>query len=54
MSRQGSRAGRERSRIRSYCLPLRTLGCCLECAEGIPADPATYTLPAGPAHHLAA
>ncbi|MCX4231754.1 RRQRL motif-containing zinc-binding protein [Streptomyces ortus] len=37
-----------------YCLPLRTLGSCLECAEGIPADPATYTLPAGPAHHLAA
>ncbi|MGW6016269.1 RRQRL motif-containing zinc-binding protein [Streptomyces sp. NPDC055210] len=37
-----------------HCLPLRTLGSCLECAEGIPADPATYTLPASPAHHLAA
>ncbi|MDQ1033629.1 hypothetical protein QFZ75_000045 [Streptomyces sp. V3I8] len=37
-----------------FCLPLRTLGSCLECAEGIPADPATYTLPASPAHYLAA
>ncbi|MFF3312972.1 RRQRL motif-containing zinc-binding protein [Streptomyces sp. NPDC002952] len=32
-----------------YVLPWRTLGCCLECHDGTPADPATYTLP--PAKH---
>jgi hypothetical protein len=32
-----------------HCIPLETLGSCLEGAEGIPADPATYTLPAS--HH---
>lgn len=35
-----------------HCLPLKTLGACLECAEGIVADPNTYTLPR--AHRLAA
>ncbi|MDO0929760.1 RRQRL motif-containing zinc-binding protein [Streptomyces sp. TG1A-8] len=35
-----------------HCLPLRTLGSCLECFDGTPADPATYTAP--PAHALAA
>ncbi|MFF9301754.1 RRQRL motif-containing zinc-binding protein [Streptomyces griseoincarnatus] len=35
-----------------YVLPLRTLGSCLECHDGTPADPATYTTP--PAHTLAA
>jgi hypothetical protein len=28
-----------------YCLPLKSLGACLECAEGIAADPATYLPP---------
>ncbi|MFG2352001.1 RRQRL motif-containing zinc-binding protein [Streptomyces phaeochromogenes] len=37
-----------------HCLPLRTLGTCLECHDGTPATPGTYTVPAGPAHHLAA
>lgn len=32
-----------------HCLPLRTLGSCLECANGTPAAPSTYTLP--PADH---
>ena len=36
-----------------YCLPLKTVGACLECAEGIVADPSTYTLPRA-SHHLAA
>jgi hypothetical protein len=35
-----------------HCLPLRTLGSCLECFDGTPADPATYTI--SPAHRLAA
>ncbi|MBQ0855730.1 hypothetical protein J8N05_47100 (plasmid) [Streptomyces sp. BH-SS-21] len=36
-----------------YCLPLRTLGSCLECHDGTPADPTSYTaVPA--AHSLAA
>ncbi|MEU9072409.1 RRQRL motif-containing zinc-binding protein [Streptomyces sp. NPDC048306] len=35
-----------------YCLPLKTLGSCLECYDGTPADPTTYTLP--PGHTLAA
>ncbi|MER6342280.1 hypothetical protein GUR47_38325 [Streptomyces tendae] len=35
-----------------HCLPLRTLGSCLECHDGTPADPTTYTLP--PGHTLAA
>lgn len=35
-----------------HVLPLRTLGCCLECHDGTPAKPATYTLP--PGHTLAA
>ncbi|MEE1943051.1 RRQRL motif-containing zinc-binding protein [Streptomyces sp. TRM 70361] len=36
-----------------FALPLRTLGSCLECHDGTPADPATYTQPAG-GHRLAA
>ncbi|MFD9984051.1 RRQRL motif-containing zinc-binding protein [Streptomyces massasporeus] len=35
-----------------HVLPLRTLGCCLECHDGTPADPATYIAP--PGHSLAA
>jgi len=35
-----------------HCLPLRTLGSCLECYDGTPADPTTYTAP--PDHALAA
>ncbi|WP_432164150.1 RRQRL motif-containing zinc-binding protein [Streptomyces tendae] len=35
-----------------HCLPLRTLGSCLECHDGTPADPTTYTLP--PGHTLTA
>ncbi|MFD7860605.1 RRQRL motif-containing zinc-binding protein [Streptomyces microflavus] len=35
-----------------YCLPLRTLGSCLECHDGTPADPTTYIAPAQ--HRLAA
>ncbi|MEV5730301.1 RRQRL motif-containing zinc-binding protein [Streptomyces pharetrae] len=35
-----------------HVLPLRTLGSCLECYDGTPADPTTYTLP--PGHTLAA
>jgi hypothetical protein len=34
-----------------HCIPLRTLGTCLECHDGTPADPNTYTLPR---HQLAA
>jgi hypothetical protein len=37
----------------TYCLPLRTLGCCLECHDGTPADRTTYTLPPA-THQLAA
>ncbi|MGW2690188.1 RRQRL motif-containing zinc-binding protein [Streptomyces sp. NPDC001414] len=36
-----------------HCLPLRTLGTCLECHDGTPADPTSYTLPPA-AHRLAA
>ncbi|MCF2131047.1 hypothetical protein L1I79_32180 [Strepomyces sp. STD 3.1] len=35
-----------------HCLPLKTLGSCLECFDGTPADPASYTAP--PAGHLLA
>ncbi|GHA59199.1 RRQRL motif-containing zinc-binding protein [Streptomyces purpurascens] len=35
-----------------HCLPLRTLGSCLECHDGTPADPASYIAP--PEHDLAA
>jgi hypothetical protein len=35
-----------------HCLPLKTLGCCLECHDGTPADPSSYI--ALPAHTLAA
>ncbi|MEU2271966.1 RRQRL motif-containing zinc-binding protein [Streptomyces olindensis] len=35
-----------------FCLPLRTLGCCLECHDGTPADPTSYVAP--PGHALAA
>jgi hypothetical protein len=31
-----------------HCLPLRSLGSCLECAEGIPAAPGTYMHHGGP------
>lgn len=33
------------------CLPLKTLGSCLECHDGTPANPATYIAP--PGHALA-
>lgn len=29
----------------SFCLPLRSLGSCLECHDGTPADPASYIPP---------
>lgn len=32
--------------------PLKTLGTCLECHDGTPADPSDYTVP--PTHTLAA
>ncbi|WP_030889878.1 RRQRL motif-containing zinc-binding protein [Streptomyces sp. NRRL S-1868] len=35
-----------------HCLPLKTLGSCLECFDGTLADPASYTTP--PAKHLLA
>ena len=39
----------------TFCLPLRTLGTCLECHDGTPADPTTYTAsPAQAVHRLAA
>ncbi|GGW41137.1 RRQRL motif-containing zinc-binding protein [Streptomyces xantholiticus] len=28
-----------------HCLPLKTLGSCLECHDGTPADPGSYTAP---------
>ncbi|MFF1593135.1 RRQRL motif-containing zinc-binding protein [Streptomyces sp. NPDC058286] len=28
-----------------FCLPLKTLGSCLECFDGTPADPTTYIAP---------
>ncbi|MFP8945215.1 RRQRL motif-containing zinc-binding protein [Streptomyces fenghuangensis] len=37
-----------------HALPLRTLGCCLECHDGTPADPGSYTPPADGDHRLAA
>ncbi|MFD8078186.1 RRQRL motif-containing zinc-binding protein [Streptomyces sp. NPDC059718] len=39
-------------RLYRFCLPLRTVGSCLECAECIPADPADYVDP--PVEDLAA
>lgn len=36
-----------------YCIPLKKLGACLECAEGIVADPNDYVLPRT-SHQLAA
>ncbi|MEU4898226.1 RRQRL motif-containing zinc-binding protein [Streptomyces sp. NPDC044780] len=36
-----------------YCLPLRTLGSCLECHDGTPADPGSY-IPPAKGHQLAA
>lgn len=35
-----------------HCLPLRTLGSCLECHDGTPAAPGSYMRP--PGEHLAA
>ncbi|WP_326581883.1 RRQRL motif-containing zinc-binding protein [Actinacidiphila glaucinigra] len=32
-------------RVYIFCLPLKTLGSCLECYDGTPADPAHYTAP---------
>ena len=38
-----------------HCLPLKTLGTCLECHDGTPADPSTYIAPTVPdTHRLAA
>ncbi|MFD8347049.1 RRQRL motif-containing zinc-binding protein [[Kitasatospora] papulosa] len=36
-----------------HCLPLRTIGSCLECHDGTPADPTSYTAPPA-GHDLAA
>lgn len=36
-----------------FCLPLRTIGSCLECHDGTPADPSSYTTPPA-THRLAA
>ncbi|WP_353479642.1 RRQRL motif-containing zinc-binding protein [Streptomyces sp. ALI-76-A] len=36
-----------------HVIPLRTLGSCLECHDGTPADPATYIAPPA-THQLAA
>ncbi|MFI2214963.1 RRQRL motif-containing zinc-binding protein [Streptomyces sp. NPDC020141] len=40
--------------IRRYyvCIPLKSIGSCLECHDGTPADPHSYTTP--PAAHLLA
>ncbi|MCX5338476.1 hypothetical protein OG315_00005, partial [Streptomyces atratus] len=39
----------------TFCLPLKTLGSCLECHDGTPADPRTYHAPTAPViHRLAA
>ncbi|MET9483640.1 RRQRL motif-containing zinc-binding protein [Streptomyces sp. NPDC006638] len=35
------------SRRYYYCLPLRSLGSCLECHDGTPAAPGSYMLPPG-------
>ncbi|MGY3341043.1 hypothetical protein ACVW0K_007236 [Streptomyces filamentosus] len=32
-----------------HCIPLRSLGSCLECHDGTPADPTSYTAPPTPA-----
>ncbi len=37
-----------------HCLPLRTLGSCLECFDGTPADPGSYIASPAPDHRLAA
>ncbi|MFB8044513.1 RRQRL motif-containing zinc-binding protein [Streptomyces hydrogenans] len=37
-----------------HCLPLKTLGSCLECFDGTPADPTSYIAPPAPDHRLAA
>ncbi|MEU7031437.1 RRQRL motif-containing zinc-binding protein [Streptomyces sp. NPDC046275] len=37
-----------------HCIPLKSLGSCLECYDGTPADPASYTAPPAPDHRLAA
>ncbi|CUW33309.1 RRQRL motif-containing zinc-binding protein [Streptomyces reticuli] len=37
-----------------HCIPLKTLGSCLECFDGTPADPASYIAPPAPDHRLAA
>ncbi|QIB49507.1 RRQRL motif-containing zinc-binding protein [Streptomyces aureoverticillatus] len=40
---------------RFYICLSKKLGCCLECHDGTPADPSSYTAPtASAAHHLAA
>ncbi|CAK7288490.1 RRQRL motif-containing zinc-binding protein [Streptomyces misionensis] len=37
-----------------HCIPLKTLGSCLECYDGTPADPNSYIAPPAPDHRLAA
>ncbi|WP_228978408.1 RRQRL motif-containing zinc-binding protein [Streptomyces sp. DH12] len=37
-----------------HCIPLKTLGSCLECFDGTPADPSSYIAPPAPDHQLAA
>ncbi|MFD6751338.1 RRQRL motif-containing zinc-binding protein [Streptomyces anthocyanicus] len=37
-----------------HVIPLRSLGSCLECHDGTPADPTTYITPAADRHRLAA
>ncbi|MFJ7069759.1 RRQRL motif-containing zinc-binding protein [Streptomyces sp. NPDC101115] len=37
-----------------HCIPLKTLGSCLECYDGTPADPNSYITPPAPDHRLAA
>ncbi|WP_331751444.1 RRQRL motif-containing zinc-binding protein [Streptomyces sp. NBC_00715] len=37
-----------------HVIPLRSLGSCLECHDGTPADPTTYITPASDGHRLAA
>ncbi|MGV9758595.1 RRQRL motif-containing zinc-binding protein [Streptomyces tricolor] len=37
-----------------HCIPLKTLGSCLECFDGTPADPASHIAPPAPDHRLAA
>ncbi|MFJ9412452.1 RRQRL motif-containing zinc-binding protein [Streptomyces sp. NPDC101393] len=38
------------SRRYYHCLPLRSLGCCLECHDGTPASPGTYISPPAARH----